>query len=232
MRVERVGHAFYLSDELRTKMSPETMQECAVEEIHLALDKLLRAVKEEGGTLDLDTLRFSVSRADPIRSTIGRWEAYANMREPLDKENLMAAQLPLSASRATLDSFLKWCVAEGYRVGENPRFGTKTVTKGVHMSNSLHYNQGPGREGEAADINYGVNGPAERAKLIVAQEKAQSMGLAVTYARYGTEGSAKTHQNHLHVDRGVWCNLGKGLFKVSAPVAPAPTPPATSNGIK
>lgn len=108
---------------------------------------------------------------------------------------------------STLDGFLAWAVGAGYHVGENPRHGTKKVTKGVHKVGSFHY------DGLAADINFGANGPAERAKLLVALTKAESMGLAVTYARDGIVGSAATHKNHLHVDVGEWSNYGRGVVR-------------------
>lgn len=114
---------------------------------------------------------------------------------------------------STLDAFLAWAVAEGYSVGENPRYGTKRVTKSVHAKGSFHY------DGLAADINAGTNGPAERAKLLTALTRAQAAGLAVTFARDGLVGSAKNHQNHLHVDVGEWSNLGTGLVR-AAVIAP------------
>ena len=117
----------------------------------------------------------------------------------------MALSARLS-NKTTLDRFLRWAEAAGFRVGENPRFGTKKVYP-VHMKDSWHYS------GLAADLNYGVNGPAEREMLMKAMKKAQSMGLSVIYAAYGTVGEAAGHQNHLHVDVGSWSNTGKGLFK-------------------
>lgn len=138
----------------------------------------------------------------------------------------MATALPRVASKATLHKYLDWCVAQGYLVGENPNYGNKKVTPGIHMANGLHYT------GDAADINW-ANQSAERSKLIEAMKKAQSMGLAVTFAHTGTVGSAKNHQKHLHVDRGGWSNVGKGLTKVSPlPAPPKPATPAPSGGIK
>ena len=117
----------------------------------------------------------------------------------------MALSARLS-NKTTLDRFLRWAEAQGIRVGENPRFGTKKVYP-VHMAGSWHYS------GEAADLNYGVNGPAEKAVLIRAMKKAQSMGLSVIYAANGTIGEAAGHQNHLHVDIGSWSNTGRGLYR-------------------
>lgn len=121
---------------------------------------------------------------------------------------------------STLDGYLAWAVSQGYHVGENPRYGTKTVTKGVHAAGSFHY------DGLASDINAGANGAAERAKLLVALDEAVRRGLAVTFARDGVVGSAANHKNHLHVDVGEWSNLGKGLVRRT----PAVTGAGGANG--
>lgn len=106
-----------------------------------------------------------------------------------------------------LDRFLAWCVAAGYAVGENPRYGTRRVTPNVHVVGSWHY------AGLAADINHGPNGPTERTALLRALAVAESLGLAVTYARDGVVGSAANHRNHLHVDVGEWSNYGSGVVR-------------------
>lgn len=101
-----------------------------------------------------------------------------------------------------LNVFLAWASAAGYRVGEHPAYGGVTA---VHVPDSWHY------EGGAADINWRVgNPPGERTRLLFALEVAESMGLAVTFARDGVVGSAASHQNHLHVDVGVYSNYGRG----------------------
>lgn len=110
------------------------------------------------------------------------------------------------ASKATLLRFLAYAHAAGYKVGEHPAYG---VVHKVHMDGSWHYKDG------AADINFGVNGPVERQKLLALIPIAQSLGLAVTFARDGVVGSAAQHKNHLHVDIGEWSNLGRGPVRVS-----------------
>jgi hypothetical protein len=104
---------------------------------------------------------------------------------------------------SSLLRFLAWAKAAGYRVGEHPAYGG--VTRGVHAASSWHY------DGLAADINWGTgNPPGERAHLVVALEVAQSMGLALIFARDGAVGVAANHRNHLHVDVGEWSNYGAG----------------------
>lgn len=109
------------------------------------------------------------------------------------------------ASKATLKKFLAWAARSGYKVGEHPDYGT---VHPVHMKGSWHYEQG------AADLNFGSNGPAERAALITAMSVAESLGLAVTFARDGSVGSAAGHKNHLHVDVGSVSNYGRGNVAV------------------
>jgi hypothetical protein len=105
-----------------------------------------------------------------------------------------------------LDLYMRWADLNGYHVGEHPDYGG--VTPGVHALASWH------KDGLATDINWGVgNPPAERDKLITAAIVAESMGLALTYARYGTAGSASNHRNHLHVDVGEWSNYGNGNIR-------------------
>ena len=102
-----------------------------------------------------------------------------------------------------LNAFMRWCAAAGYRVGEHPDYGG--VTAGVHAPESWHYERG------ATDINWGVgNPPGERAHLLAAFEVAESMGLAITFARDGVQGSAARHQHHLHAEVGEWSNYGTG----------------------
>lgn len=117
---------------------------------------------------------------------------------------------------ATLLDYLDWAVRAGFTVGEHPDHGG--VTPGVHRAGSWH------ADGLAADLNRGPNGPAERAHLLVALAEAERRGLAVTYARDGTSGSARTHQHHLHVDVGEWSNHGRGLVRRTPPTrATAPS---------
>lgn len=105
-----------------------------------------------------------------------------------------------------LKVFMRWAKVNGYRVGEHPDYGG--VAPGVHAAGSWH------ADGLAADINWGTgNPPGERAKLLTALKVAQSMGLAITYARDGTTGTAATHQGHLHVDVGEWSNYGSGTVR-------------------
>jgi hypothetical protein len=103
-----------------------------------------------------------------------------------------------------LAAFMRWAhAAPGYRVSEHPAFGG--VTSGVHAAGSFHY------DGLAADINWGINSPpGERVHLLAALEVAESMGLALIYARDGTAGAAGNHRTHLHVDVGEWSNYGLG----------------------
>lgn len=102
-----------------------------------------------------------------------------------------------------LNIFNRWAHLNGYRVGEHPDYGG--VTPGVHVADSWH------DLGLASDINWGTNNPSvERNRLISASVVAESMGLALTYAQYGTAGSAANHRNHLHVDVGEWSNYGTG----------------------
>lgn len=104
---------------------------------------------------------------------------------------------------SSLDRFMTWAAAAGYDVGEHPAHGG--VTRGVHAPGSWHY------DGLAADINWGTGSPpGERAHLVVALEVAESMGLAVIFARDGVAGVATNHRNHLHVDVGEWSNYGAG----------------------
>lgn len=102
-----------------------------------------------------------------------------------------------------LTAFMSWADGAGYHVGENPDYGG--VTPGVHTANSWHY------DGLAADINWGTSSPpSERPHLLAALEVAESMGLALTYARDGSAGTAANHRHHLHVDVGQWSNYGTG----------------------
>lgn len=119
------------------------------------------------------------------------------------------------ADKNTLLRFLAYAKAAGYRVGEHPSYGG---VHPVHMKDSWHYKQG------AADINYGVNGPVERAKLLALIPVAESLGLAVTFARDGIVGSAANHKNHLHVDIGAWSNYGRGPVHAKAGNAAAALP--------
>lgn len=120
----------------------------------------------------------------------------------------MALSQHVTPAPVLLD-FLAWAARSGYSVREHPDYGG--VTPGVHRSGSWH------ADGLAADLNHGPNGAAERARLLVALQEAERVGLAVTFARDGVVGSAASHQNHLHVDVGEWSNLGRGLVRRTPP---------------
>lgn len=108
-----------------------------------------------------------------------------------------------SAPTQNLKIFMTWADAAGYRVNEHPDYGGVTA---VHTKGSWHY------DGLAADINWGAPGSprGEAGRLLAALAVAESMGLAVIYARDGVEGAAANHQSHLHVDVGSWSNHGAG----------------------
>ncbi|MGF0115157.1 hypothetical protein ACQFYA_02365 [Promicromonospora sp. Marseille-Q5078] len=127
------------------------------------------------------------------------------------------ATLPLPAglgkqmsSSSTLEHFLAWARAYGFRISGHPKYGG--VKSGTHAAGSWHY------DGLAADLNWGPAGaPAsERARVKYAIKVADSMGIGVIYARDGTVGSAAHHRDHLHVDAGSTSNYGRGLVSVSA----------------
>lgn len=120
----------------------------------------------------------------------------------------MALSRQLTPTPVLLD-FLAWAARAGYSVREHPHYGG--VTPGVHRPGSWH------GDGLAADLNHGSNGWTERARLLVAVGEAERVGLAVTFSRDGVVGSARTHQNHLHVDVGEWSNLGRGLVRRTPP---------------
>ena len=105
------------------------------------------------------------------------------------------------ASSHTLDRFLAWADAYGFRIAEHPKHGG--VGSG-HTRGSWHF------DGLAADLNWGPPGTsrAERKRFLYAIDVAQSMGLGVIHAVRGTTGSAASHQTHLHVDCGPSTNLG------------------------
>jgi murein L,D-transpeptidase YcbB/YkuD len=107
-----------------------------------------------------------------------------------------------------LDDVIRWALARGYRVTENPRFGSKTV-RPVHMPDSWHY------KGLAADISWPGPASQRKAKLAELALYAKSQGLAVTHALYGTQGSARGHESHVHVDVAEYENLGKGVVKIT-----------------
>lgn len=110
------------------------------------------------------------------------------------------------ASSHTLDRFLAWADAYGFRIGEHPDHGGVSP---VHTPGSWH------DDGLAADLNWGPPGtsPAERKRFLYAIQVAQSMGLGVIYARDGVGGSAATHRTHLHVDCGTSTNFGAGYTR-------------------
>lgn len=114
-----------------------------------------------------------------------------------------------SATTRDLVNFCNYAQARGARVSEMPPFDA--VTPGVHNPKSFHYDR-DGKYGQAADINYGKPGTSseERAMLAHLVTVAQSFGLGVIYALYGTQGSASAHKTHLHVDVGSWTQLGNG----------------------
>lgn len=105
------------------------------------------------------------------------------------------------SSSATLDAFLKWAKAAGYRIGEHPDHGG---VHPVHAKGSWHY------DGLAADLNWGPPGsPAgEMTKLKRAARVAETFGLGIILAARGTTGSASAHRDHLHVDVGSSSNWG------------------------
>jgi hypothetical protein len=106
--------------------------------------------------------------------------------------------------------FLADAKAFGARVGEHPAYGG--VNPGVHAPKSWH------NDGLAGDINFGASGvsAAERAKILKLIPLAQAYGLGVIFAKDGTNGSARTHQGHLHVDVGSTTNLGRFYQRVDA----------------
>lgn len=112
-----------------------------------------------------------------------------------------------------LVAFKKYAKARGAKISES--LPEDAPNKGVHAAKSWHYDTevfDGVKHSKAADVNYGPAGTsaAERAVLTHLVTVAQSMGLGVVYALYGTEGSAKQHQTHLHVDVGSATNVGKG----------------------
>jgi hypothetical protein len=113
------------------------------------------------------------------------------------------------ASSHTLDRFLAWAKAHGFRIAEHPDYGGVTP---VHTKGSWH------DDGLAADLNWGAPGTssAERREFEYAIEVAQSMGLGCIYALKGTAGSASTHRTHLHVDCGPSTNLGDRYTRTPA----------------
>lgn len=104
---------------------------------------------------------------------------------------------------STLAAFCRWAQGAGYAVGEMTGF---SVVHPVHAVGSWHYDQ-QGGYGLAADIN--SSGPGEMARLIIARQRAESMGLAVTLAELGP---VVGHDDHLHVDVGLLSNLGAGIY--------------------
>lgn len=106
------------------------------------------------------------------------------------------------ASDDTLDHYLAWADAAGFRILEHPDYGG--VTPSLHIPGSYH------GKGMAGDLNWGPAGaPAgEMSKLAYAAEVAQSMGLGCILASRGTGGSASSHRDHLHVDRSSSTNFG------------------------
>lgn len=107
----------------------------------------------------------------------------------------------------TLVTFCLWAKRAGFKVGE--MHGLSTVHP-VHAVNSWHYDKDDGGYGKAADINHPSGGAAERTELANAARVAQSLGLGVIFGQHGTNGPARTHQGHLHVDVGPYSNLGAG----------------------
>jgi hypothetical protein len=114
------------------------------------------------------------------------------------------------ASSHTLDRFLAWAKAYGFRIAEHPDYGG--VHPGVHKKGSWH------DDGLAADLNWGAPGTssAEKERFKHAITVAKSMGLSTIHALYGTNGSASTHKTHLHVDCGQWTNLGDRYTRTPA----------------
>lgn len=122
------------------------------------------------------------------------------------------------ASMRSIVAFAYWAKANGFRVGE---FAPWTTVHNVHIPGSYHFQRGEYRGvsySKAADINWGPPG-ATSAEYSAMQRKAipvaRSMGLSVIYALHGTVGSAGSHKDHLHVDLGIWSNLGRGAFRTT-----------------
>lgn len=122
---------------------------------------------------------------------------------------------------STLVEYVRWAQSAGYSIGE--MYGFSTVHP-VHAVGSWHYDS-EGGFGKAADIN--SNGAGEMARLSVARQKAESMGLAVTLAE---KGPVAGHADHLHVDVGLLSNLGQGIYHARGDGYPAPAAGASQSG--
>lgn len=117
------------------------------------------------------------------------------------------------APTASLVDFVAYAKANGYRISEMPPYDP--ATPGAHKPTSWHYDT-DGKYGLAADINIGVDGASDYEMRMLKRliPVAQSLGLGVLVAAYGTNISG--HRDHMHVDCGSYSNLGRGLYKQAA----------------
>lgn len=132
--------------------------------------------------------------------------------------------MALSAKLAPTEALVMVCnlaIAMGGRVTE--MLPWDPPNKGAHAQKSWHYDVDrafiPGKVyGQAADINFGPPGinKEERAKVLTLIRVCESAGVSYIYARDGIVGSAKQHQDHLHIDVGSYTNSGTGLRKTKA----------------
>lgn len=106
--------------------------------------------------------------------------------------------------------FGRWLQQQGFWVWEHSRFfkfgygptGTYRIIPGAHNPRSFHLHD------MALDVNF-PNTAQERAKIInIVIPMCQRLGFSYIYAHYGTYGSAKNHQGHIHIDTGSSTNNG------------------------
>jgi len=122
--------------------------------------------------------------------------------------------MALSKKRATdraMVAFSLWCDRNGYTILEMRPY---TSVSKVHTKNSWHYDLFKYMSklwSRAMDLNW-KSVADEKKRLAAAVIVAQSMGLAVIYALYGTNGPSAAHRNHAHFDQGSYSNLGRGGF--------------------
>lgn len=122
--------------------------------------------------------------------------------------------MALSTKRASdraMVAFSLWCDRNGYTILEMRPY---TSVHQVHQKRSWHYDLFKWANklwSRAMDLNWKVVAD-EKKRLAAAVIVAQSMGLAVIFALYGTNGPTKNHKNHAHFDQGSYSNLGRGGF--------------------